>query len=227
MENKYYKYIDMSDSQKPYGKKANVCMDNYRLNIAEEQLKKAKNKDKINFKKQVIDLTSNFLVKLGYWEEMDIKNQKYQIEYTKKDKSEIDYSKDKNYEIITSNRLPDYNNRIVDIDYKNICNKYNLNNEKHIIWMKFTKDNILGVVARSNDINFQIPKNDNDDLAHYNTSGIILYKLGQRQQWDESFVLIFPIPQAGNGEMNDIECAIGQYLIENGIPILDFYSHTY
>ncbi len=43
--------------------------------------------------------------------------------------------------------------------YKDIKNFYNLKDIRDIVWMKFTRDGFLGVVATSNDINFHIPKN--------------------------------------------------------------------
>lgn len=93
--------------------------------------------------------------------------------------------------------------------------KYELNNRKHLIWMKFTIDGYLGVVAASDDINFDMT----------NTSGKIISHLNK--QWKQDFVLVFPLPNIGDKERSDIECGIGNYLIDKGVPILDFYSHQY
>lgn len=128
-------------------------------------------------------------------------------------------------------------NSIEDIEYKNIVKKYALDKgkENDLVWLKFTKDGYVGVVAVSNDINFSIPRNEKEyDLKQdyntkkwkYNTSGIIIHYLGK--EWDESFVFIFPLYTIPNGyKRSDIEKAIGNYLIEKNIPILDYYSHLY
>ena len=108
------------------------------------------------------------------------------------------------------------------IPYKDIACQCNLNNINHIIWMKFAKvrgedddKRHLGVVAASNDINF---------LTN-NTSGIIIDSLDL--EWDESFVLIFPLSSITDGMRKDIEVGIGNYLTENKVPILDLYSHRF
>ncbi|MDR0921578.1 MAG: hypothetical protein LBM95_04240 [Lactobacillales bacterium] len=113
------------------------------------------------------------------------------------------------------------------IDYKKIKNDNDLNNENHLVWMKFTTDGYLGVVAASNDINFDIPngEDESDKVENHNTSGIIINMLGK--EWDESFVLIFPLKNISDGLRKDIECGIGNYLISKDIPILDFYSHRF
>lgn len=93
-----------------------------------------------------------------------------------------------------------------------------------LIWMKFTSDGFLGVVAAGKDVNFDIPSGEETNLKHRNTSGIIVHSLAK--SWDRSFILAFPlfgIPadlQRGN-----IEAGIGNYLIRRSVPILDFYSH--
>lgn len=126
--------------------------------------------------------------------------------------------------------------------YKKIKETKQLEDEKEIIWLKFTKDGYLGVVARTNDINFQIPRNEEDyDRGKYvyneikkkeewewefNTSGILLHKL--KKSWDESFVLVFPLRKLKESKYTsgEIECAIGNYLIYKGVPIIDYYSHN-
>lgn len=107
-----------------------------------------------------------------------------------------------------------------------------LKGERDIIWMKFTKDGYLGVVATSNDVNFDIPNSSIDYNAgesgnrKHTTSGIIIHSLDK--VWNEDFDLVFPledIPKGFNRSM--IESGIGNYLIENKSSILDFYSHNY
>lgn len=65
-------------------------------------------------------------------------------------------------------------------------------------------------------------RKDFDDLKKHS----IDHLLGE--SWDESYVFIFPlynIPEELN--RSDIESGIGNYLIANNIPIIDFYSHNY
>lgn len=49
------------------------------------------------------------------------------------------------------------------------------------------------------------------------------------QEWDEEIVLVFPLIGIEQTSFNrsDIESGVGNYLIANGIPILDYYSHNY
>ena len=120
---------------------------------------------------------------------------------------------------------------IKDIDYSKIKLEYGLNDERDIVWKKFTEDGYLGVVAMSNDINYDIPKQEEfRDLItlkkKHNSSGIIIQMLGKK--WNEKFVLIFPLRSKDRKiSRRDIECGVGNYLIFNNVPILDFYSHNY
>lgn len=116
-----------------------------------------------------------------------------------------------------------------------------ITNIKDIIWMKFTKkSDHLGVVACSNDINFDIPPNKacydepcrvvNEKIKRwkYNTSGIIVHSVDQ--EWNKNYVLVFPLiglcdGDEGKKQRHEIETGIGNYLIFKGVPILDYYSH--
>ncbi|WP_099205393.1 hypothetical protein [Scatolibacter rhodanostii] len=108
-----------------------------------------------------------------------------------------------------------------------------LKDKRDIVWMKFTTDGFLGAVATSDDINFQMPNDLSDynkktaeDKWRYNTSGIIIHHL--KKKWDESFALVFPLQNIPTGlKRGDIERGIGNYLIKNKVPILDFFSHRY
>ncbi|MBO7642210.1 MAG: hypothetical protein J6S86_03555 [Alphaproteobacteria bacterium] len=118
------------------------------------------------------------------------------------------------------------------IDYNRIKIANNMDDKRDIVWMKFTTDNYLGVVATSNDINFLIPKTreqynlKNNDKWMYNTSGIIVHHLNKL--WNKNFVLIFPLVNIPEGlRRGDVERGIGNYLISKNVPILDFYSHNY
>ena len=110
--------------------------------------------------------------------------------------------------------------------YKEIKDNNDLEDERDIVWMKFTKDAFLSVVATSSDVNFDVPVSDKDYNKKHNTSGIIIHYLNT--EWDESFVLVFPLKKIPQGlKRGDIERGIGNYLIKQGVPILDFYSHRY
>lgn len=118
------------------------------------------------------------------------------------------------------------------IDYAKIKEEFGLENQKDIVWLKFTTDKYLGVVATSDDINFVIPQSNNDydkkyrDKWLYNSSGIIVHKLNK--MWDDSFVLVFPLRNIPQGYTRfEVEKAIGNLLIANEVPILDYYSHLY
>jgi len=128
------------------------------------------------------------------------------------------------------------------IDYDNIKERFELNSKDDLLWLKFTKDGYLGVVAVSADINFDMPKDSKEyDTTHkvydpykkiykiewlHNSSGIIIHKLGKR--WDETFVLIFPLKNIPLGyTKNEVENAVGNMLISKDVPILDSFSHIY
>ena len=91
--------------------------------------------------------------------------------------------------------------------------------------MRFTDDGHLGVVAASDDINFDKDKNS---YKIVNSCGL---------EWDESFVMCFPLnTEVGRYDefqknewdrIHKFEIAVGNYLIANGVPVLDYYSHNY
>lgn len=128
------------------------------------------------------------------------------------------------------------------INYNIIKNTNNLNDERDIVWVKFTKDGYIGVVAVSNDINFDIPESKEEYIKktevynnwskqyeekwQHNTSGIIVHYL--KKYWEDTFVLLFPLKNIPEGLTRGvIESGIGNYLIDKKVPILDFYSHNY
>ena len=84
-----------------------------------------------------------------------------------------------------------------------------------IVWMRFTTDGYLGVVASSNDINFD-----------YNTNSGKLIK-SVNKEWDKNRIIIVPLPNIkGRNERVMIEKMIGNYLSDNKVPIIDLYSHN-
>lgn len=101
--------------------------------------------------------------------------------------------------------------------YSSIKSKFGLSHTKNILWLKFTTSGHLGVVAKGMDINFD-----------YNiSSGELVKEVGKL--WDESIIMIFPLTDLilSNRETGDIERAVGSYLVEKNLPIIDFYSHNY
>lgn len=77
------------------------------------------------------------------------------------------------------------------------------------VWMKFTNQGFLGVVATSNDINFDIPKDEENHFCKRTTSGIIIHKL--KQSWDRSFLLAFPLKSIPEDlKRGHIETGIGK-----------------
>lgn len=118
-----------------------------------------------------------------------------------------------------------------------INSHFELKGRTDILWLKFSIDEYVGVVAKSttknNDINFDIPLDkesyhlkDEKGKPIYNASGILLHQLGT--SWDTTKVMIFPLVNNHTGyDASEIENALGNYLADNGVPILDFYSHTY
>ena len=89
---------------------------------------------------------------------------------------------------------------------------------KNLVWMRFTDSGHLGVIGASNDIKFPGSGNSSFEIIHFCDL-----------KWDTSFQLVFPLTQT-KGDWNKIhqtETAIGNYLIENNVPIIDFFSHNY
>lgn len=101
------------------------------------------------------------------------------------------------------------------INYEHIKHLYKLERQSDIVWMRFTTHGYLGVVASSNDINFD-----------YNTnSGKIIKSVNK--EWDKKKIIIVPLPKiAGRRERLQIEKMIGNYLSDNKVPIIDLYSHN-
>lgn len=134
--------------------------------------------------------------------------------------------------------------------YESMKEKYGLACRKDIVWMKFTKDinnaenGHLGVVGQGDDLHYQseLPENEfvynattdgkpknKGNRWKYTTSSIIIHHLMLKEKikgWDESFVLAYPLPNIPCGlDREKIETGIGNYLIDNSVPILDYYSH--
>ena len=104
-----------------------------------------------------------------------------------------------------------------DSKYYSIQQKFGLSHSKNILWFKFTEDGYLGVVARGQDIGFN----------YNNFPGQCINNVSK--SWDKSFVFVFPLTKdiLGSRDPDEIENAVGNYLIAKGVPIIDFYSHNY
>lgn len=115
-------------------------------------------------------------------------------------------------------------NKYVDWDYKYniIKNEFGLNTPQDIVWLKFTTKGHVGVVAKSFDINFDKKTSDGKPIS----SSVLIEEVGQ--SWNKSVVIIFPMtPEIlGNRSVGDLELGIGNYLIDKGVPIIDYYSHN-
>lgn len=90
-----------------------------------------------------------------------------------------------------------------------------MKDKRDIVWIKFTQKGHVGVVASGTDINFDMT----------NTSGKIIQSVNE--VWNKTFVLLIPLENMSDGWNRQMaESAIGNYLIEQGVPILDYYSHN-
>lgn len=211
MKANYEKFLKTGG--RPGGVRASVrYKNNTRYNKAVEQIQEAKD---VNVAK-IIKFTNDFLEGMGM---------------TKVEEPKLSLVLDDEEDFNLRVRRKEDNLPISKI-YNEMRQNFNLNDKRDIVWMKFTDDGYLGVVAVSNDINFSIPTSSDDYNKStggkwtYNTSGILLHKLGKK--WDRSFVLVFPLCNIPSGyKRGDIECGIGNYLIDNDVPIIDFYSHRF
>ena len=104
-----------------------------------------------------------------------------------------------------------------DSKYDVIKEVFHLTDARNLVWIKFTANGRVGVVAKSFDINFDYDTTSGE-LARDWDNG-----------WDTSFVLIFPLTPdiLRQYSKEDVETAIGNYLIEKKVPIIDYYSHNY
>ena len=120
------------------------------------------------------------------------------------------------------------------IDYENIKTDYQLKNKGDLVWLKMTSDGHLLCVACGADINLrQVPlyadcdAKDSKGKWRYSSSSIIVSKLQKKLL--KRYVLCFPLRGIEDTPFSrhDIEVAVGRYLIAQGVPILDYYSHNY
>lgn len=112
-----------------------------------------------------------------------------------------------------------------DEKYNTIQDKFDLERVSDILWFKFTNKGHLAAVASSCDINWDT------NLS----CGILVNSVGEA--FDTSFVFVFPLTKQmirTKTEPNsffrkysstELELAVGNYLIDKGVPIIDYYSH--
>ena len=85
---------------------------------------------------------------------------------------------------------------------------------------------LLNIIFRIQINQIRFRRKGNELVLKYNSSGILVHKL--KKEWDESFVLVFPLRKLKEScgySRHNIEMALGNYLIEQNVPIIDFYSH--
>lgn len=104
-----------------------------------------------------------------------------------------------------------------DSKYDKIKEAFGLSDMKNIVWIKFTSNGRVGVVAQSFDINFDYDTTSGELVREYDGG------------WDTSFVLVFPLTPdiLGQHSKEEVETAIGNFLIYKKVPIIDYYSHNY
>ena len=113
----------------------------------------------------------------------------------------------------------------LDKKYFEIKDKFDLERETDIIWLKMTTKGHVAVIAKGCDINW------NSD----NSSGKLVQAVGEELCPDLLF--IFPITRQMTREKKnpkswerkfstaELELGVGNYLLDQGIPIIDYYSH--
>ena len=106
-----------------------------------------------------------------------------------------------------------------DDKYDIIQKRFDLKSPQDIVWIKFTEDGYLGVVADSFDINYK----------YDNSSGKLIRVKDSSKKWNESCVVVFPLTKdlLNIKSRKEIETAVGNYLLEaKGVPIIDYFSHN-
>ena len=108
------------------------------------------------------------------------------------------------------------------ISYFDIRQKSGISCKEDIVWIKFNKSGCISVVGTGCDIYFTPKTKAETSAGKINTF--------LEQEWDEDYVLVFPLiglKHLEGFDRSDIESGIGNYLIANDVPILDYYSHNY
>lgn len=91
---------------------------------------------------------------------------------------------------------------LLSLNYEVIKRQYNLQRQSDIVWLRFTDDGYLEVVAFSNDINF------NKDTNSYKIVNHIGY------EWDENKIIIIPLPDIKDRDKRELtEKMVGNYIL--------------
>lgn len=107
------------------------------------------------------------------------------------------------------------------ISYFNIKQQTGILCKEDIVWIKLNTNGCISVVGVGCDIYFTEKTKTTTSSGRINTY--------LEQEWDEKTVLVFPLIGIEQTSFNrsDIESGVGNFLIANGVPILDYYSHNY
>ena len=107
------------------------------------------------------------------------------------------------------------------ISYSDIKKESGIICKEDIVWIKLNTNGCISVIGVGCDIYFTQKTKLKTSAGKINTF--------LKQEWDEESVLVFPLIGLDklSFSRSDIESGIGNYLIANDIPILDYYSHNY
>lgn len=110
---------------------------------------------------------------------------------------------------------------------------YDSKYDKGYVWIKIAHDpksgKRYGRVVANGPVNFEIP-NDKSNYHLKNHKGQWKYPISgvwvhdSELEWDTEQIIAIPI---GNVPVNVAKFYIGNFLLENGIPIIDKFSHRY
>lgn len=113
-----------------------------------------------------------------------------------------------------------------EIDFDKISSEYETNNASDIIFIQFTENGHIAVVGAGKDLAFSKNKSRGTWRVISTIKGI---------EWDTETVIVIPVQNIKNcrivtGEnlleyRNGVEQYLGDYLISNNVPILNYYQH--
>lgn len=163
------------------------------------------------------------------------KFQKQKENNQSKDKKEIVQLVNKFLEMIGISINPQFDNEVKPknttkgrVSYSGIKEESGISCKEDIVWIKFNENGCISVIGVGCDIHFT-PKAKAETSAG-KINKFLEQKYGEKQEWDEKSVLVFPLINLDNMldfNRSDIESGIGNYLLANDVPILDYYSHMY
>ena len=115
------------------------------------------------------------------------------------------------------------------ISYWDIKRKSDISCKENIVWIKFNKSGCISVIGVGCDIFFTEKAKRETSAGRINA---FLKQMDEHEEyeWDEESVLVFPLIGLNDlkeYDRSDIESGIGNFLIANDVPILDYYSHNY